>query len=277
MHNKSLVSIIIPCYNDAIYIEQSVQSALNQTYSNIEVIVVDDGSDTATKAVLKKIEPKITQLITQTNRGQSTARNVGIQNAKGEFIVVLDSDDFFEPTFCTKAITEIQNESVKIVSCYGNIFYRNGHAELYQPSGGALSEFLYSNCVFGSVFFRKESWLLAGGYDQDMRKGFEDWEFYIRLLKNGGTAHIIKECLFNYRRRNNSTTAIANRNIYTNWQYILTKNKNLYIDNYERTISFLLDRIMFQEKERYKNLERIEYKIGFQMLRPFRFLKKIFK
>lgn len=72
------VSIVIPCYNDDQYIEQSVQSALNQTYPNIEIIVVDDGSNTKTKEVLKKIEPKITQLITQENQGQSTARNVGI-------------------------------------------------------------------------------------------------------------------------------------------------------------------------------------------------------
>jgi glycosyltransferase involved in cell wall biosynthesis len=65
-----LVSIVIPCYNDAQYIEQAVNSALDQTYPNIEVIVVDDGSDIETKAVLKKLECKITKLITQENQGQ---------------------------------------------------------------------------------------------------------------------------------------------------------------------------------------------------------------
>ncbi len=100
MNSNLLVSIIIPCYNDEQYIEQCVNSALNQTYSNIEVIVVDDGSNRKTKTVLKKLEPNITTLITQNNQGQSTARNVGIRYAKGNYILVLDSDDYFEPTFC---------------------------------------------------------------------------------------------------------------------------------------------------------------------------------
>ncbi|MDD3722641.1 MAG: glycosyltransferase family A protein [Lutibacter sp.] len=96
MKNNNSISIIIPCYNDAQYIEQSVLSALNQTYQNKEVIVVDDGSNAETKAVLKKLAPQITKLITQENQGQSTARNVGIKEAKGEYILVLDSDDFFK-------------------------------------------------------------------------------------------------------------------------------------------------------------------------------------
>ena len=102
MIDKPLISIIIPCYNDAKYIEQSVNSALNQTYSNKEVIVVDDGSNVETKQILKKLEPKLIKLITQENKGQSTARNVGINAAKGEYILTLDSDDYFEPTFLEK-------------------------------------------------------------------------------------------------------------------------------------------------------------------------------
>ena len=84
------VSIIIPCFNDADYIEQSVQSAIDQTYQNKEIIVIDDGSDQKTKEVLKKIEPKIDKLIIQENLGVVIARNNGIEAAKGEFILTLD-------------------------------------------------------------------------------------------------------------------------------------------------------------------------------------------
>ena len=98
--NKPLISIIIPCYNDSDFIEKAVQSALHQTYPNIEVIVVDDGSNTRTKQVLHVLRPSITKLITQENKGQSTARNVGIGAAKGYYILTLDSDDFFEFSFC---------------------------------------------------------------------------------------------------------------------------------------------------------------------------------
>ena len=98
MDKTKLVSIIIPCYNDWQFVEQAVDSVLKQTYSNIEIIVVDDGSDSETKTVLKRIEPKITKLIAQENQGQSVARNVGIQESKGQYILTLDSDDFFETT-----------------------------------------------------------------------------------------------------------------------------------------------------------------------------------
>ena len=103
MENSYLTSIIIPCYNDAQYIEQSVLSAVNQTYPYIEVIVVDDGSNAETKKILKKLESKIFKLITQENYGQSKARNIGIEAANGDYILVLDSDDYIESTFCEKA------------------------------------------------------------------------------------------------------------------------------------------------------------------------------
>ena len=96
MYADSLISIIIPCYNDAQYIEQAVNSALNQTYINKEVIVIDDGSNFETKAVLKKLEPKITKLITQENKGQSTARNVGIREAKGNYILQISKGNTTE-------------------------------------------------------------------------------------------------------------------------------------------------------------------------------------
>lgn len=157
MNNKLLVSIIIPCFNDADYIEQSVNSALNQSYGNIEVIVVDDGSNIETKEVLKKIAPKITKLIIQENNGQSRARNIGIENAKGEYIVVLDSDDFFETTFCEKAVkTILSNTQIKIVSCYANILDDKNSKNIFKPRGGDLKEMLIKNVALGSLMFRKK-------------------------------------------------------------------------------------------------------------------------
>ena len=71
---NQLISVIIPCYNDHQYVEQAVNSAINQTYKNKEIIVVDDGSDKKTKEVLRNLEDKISLLITQDNQGQSKAR-----------------------------------------------------------------------------------------------------------------------------------------------------------------------------------------------------------
>ncbi|MEZ0128555.1 glycosyltransferase [Flavobacterium sp. LBUM151] len=277
MENSNLISIVIPCYNDAQYIEQSVFSALNQTYSQIEVIIVDDGSNVETKEILKKIEPKITKLITQENQGQSKARNVGIEASKGDYILVLDSDDYFEPSFCQKAILSFCNPEIKLVASFVKRF-NDFYCYDFYPNGGDLKDFLICNqAAAGSVMFRKQDFTTAGGYDETMRSGFEDWEFYIRLLKNGGTAFIIPEFLFNYRTKENSTTTLANKIKYKLLYFIYEKHKDLYVLYFEDFVSHLLNRIEREEKEKFKNLQRIEYRIGVNVLKPFRWIKKIFK
>jgi glycosyltransferase involved in cell wall biosynthesis len=274
---KPLVSIVIPCYNDAQFIEQSVASALKQTYKNKEVIVVDDGSNTETKVVLQKLAPKITKLVTQENSGQSTARNAGIAIASGSFILTLDSDDYFEYSFCEKAIDLFLRENeTKIVSCYANLLFEDGSSRLYKPKGGAIKEFMYANRALGTAMFRKEDWSRCGGYDEAMRSGFEDWEFFIRLLKDGGNTAIINESLYNYRKRNDSTTNKANRIKYEILNYIYNKNSDLYKNDYEKFVKHLLTLVEKEEKEKNKNLNRIEFRLGYFLLRPVRFFKHCF-
>lgn len=277
MNENPLISIIIPCYNDAQYIEQSVQSALDQTYHNKEIIVVDDGSNIKTKAVLKKLEPKIAKLITQENQGQSKARNVGINEAKGNYILVLDSDDFFEPTFCEKAIAFfLENKDVQLVTCEANLLHIDGSVEIYKPKGGTISNFMYANDALGTSLFVKEDWQKIGGYDESMRKGFEDWEFFIRLLKNGGKCYVIPEILYSYRKRNDSTTSKANNNRYTLLNYIYLKHKEIYIADFDNFVAKLLELSSLQEKNRLKILKKIDYKLGNMILKPVRFIKSLF-
>ena len=278
MENVTLISIIIPCYNDAQYIEQSVNSALNQTYSNKEVIVVDDGSNDETKAILRKLEPKLTKLITQANQGQSTARNAGIKEAKGAYILVLDSDDYFETSFCEKAVPVFKSrKDVKLISSFVNKLNEGKLIDVFKSNGGDIRQFLSNNQATGSCMFLKSDFEKINGYDELMKRGFEDWEFYIRLLKDGGSAYVIPEPLFNYRLRNDSTTSKANKIKYELLQYIYLKHQDLFKANYELFTTHLLSRIEREEMEKLKNLNRIEYKIGFNILRPLRFIKRIFK
>lgn len=275
---NSLISIIIPCYNDADFIEQALKSALNQTYSNKEIIVVDDGSDEKTKAVLKSIESKIDRLIVQENQGQSNARNSGINAARGEVIIVLDSDDYFEPTFTERAFEVISNKvDVKIVTCWGRRITENGDLiDIFKPIGGTVTNFICENSAIGNSMFRKSDWERVGGYDESMKQGFEDWEFYIRLLSDGGVAYVIPEVLFNYRSRKNSTTARANQIKYDLRTYILSKHQNLYQQHHLIHAQYLLKLLEREEAEKLKNLKRIEFRIGYSLLRPFRWLKRKF-
>lgn len=276
MDNSTLISIVIPCYNDWQYVEQAVDSALNQTYLYKEVIVVDDGSNAKTKEILKQLEPKITKLITQENEGQSKARNVGIEASKGDYILVLDSDDYFEPSFCEKAVLSLGKPEIKLVTSFVKKF-NDFYSHDFYPNGGDLKDFLICNqAAAGSVMYRKQDFITAGGYDETMRFGFEDWEFYIRLLKNGGRAFIIPEFLFNYRTKENSTTTFANKIKYKLLYFIYEKHKDIYVLYFEDFVSHLLNRIEREEKEKFKNLQRIEYRIGMTALKPFRWIKKIF-
>lgn len=279
MKINDLISIIIPCYNDAEFIEQAVDSALSQTHSNKEIIVVDDGSNKNTKLVLQNLEHKIDTLITQDNSGQSNARNNGIKQAKGEFILVLDSDDYFENTFCQKALNLFKNDAdIKLVTCYANLVFENTAINyVYKPKGGAIESFLTSNSALGSAMFKKEDWNSCGGYDETMQNGFEDWEFYIRLLSQGGKAEVIKESLYNYRKRENTTTSKANQAKYDLFKFIYTKHKDLNIRYYDDFMTQLVSKLEKEEREKFKNRERIEFKLGELILKPFRWIKAIFK
>ena len=181
------ISIVISCYNDADYIQQAVDSAYKQTWKEKEIIVVDDGSNERTKNILKELGRKIDVLITQENRGVSTARNAGISAANGDYILILDGDDYFEPSFCEKAINIIEKDStVNLVTCFARWFSNEDEFQIFKPSGGFLKDYLKRSCALSNSIFRKKDWENYGGYDEKMINGWEDWEFFIRLHQNGG-------------------------------------------------------------------------------------------
>lgn len=272
-----LISIVIPCYNDPYHIKESVDSAIAQTYWNKEIIVVDDGSNLETKEVLANIKFNIDLLITQENKGLSTARNAGIKQSKGQFILVLDSDDFFEPEFCAKAATVLQtSENIKIATCYARRFNEEGIIDIFKPVGGTIEKFLLFNAAIGNALFRKKDWEIITGYDEEMVQGYEDWEFYIRLLAGGGEAYVIKESLFNYRQKKKSMRIDANKIKYEIQRYIYFKHSSLYKDHYNIFIDDLLKRIEEEEREKIKNTKRLEFKIGQAILKSLRFLKSKF-
>ncbi len=272
MNELRKVSIIIPCFNDTDYIQQSVQSAFDQTFENKEIIVVDDGSNEETKAVLKTLEPKITLLITQENKGPSAARNTGIANATGEFILVLDSDDYFETSFCEKAIEIFQKDSnIKMVTCYARWFWNNINFQIFKPAGGELKNFLLSNSSLGTIFLKK-NWKEVGGYDEMMVNGFEDWEFYIRLHSNGGKTEVIPEVLFHYRKKKKSRTTTANENRYDLLEYIFTKHAKIYKEHFDFFIHEWLQSIKKSEAFKEQVMDSLDYKIGNKLLKPLRFM-----
>ncbi|MCZ2846230.1 MAG: glycosyltransferase, partial [Candidatus Bathyarchaeota archaeon] len=227
------VSIVIACYNDVL-VKEAIESALDQTYSFKEIIVVNDGSSDKTSEIIENYRSVIDIIIHQENSGQSVARNNGIKKATGDLILNLDSDDYFEPTFCEKAVQRFNlDEEVKIVTCKARRFDHAGTIDIFTPKGGGLKDFLFSNSALGSSMYRKTDWETTKGYEEKLPiLGFEDWEFYIQLLKKGGYAYVIPEVLFNYRIRKNSTTHRIRFQKHDMFKYIIEKHDKLYQDHF---------------------------------------------
>lgn len=274
--NHPKLSIIIACYNDPDVVI-AVKSAYNQTYSNKEIIVVDDGSNEQTKTALQSVRKYIDLLITQENQGQSIARNNGIEEATGEYILNLDSDDYFENEFCEKAVhLFLENKEAKIVTCKARRFNKEGKMNVFTPLGGDLQNFLFSNSALGSSMFKRSDWAQVGGYEEILPiLGFEDWEFYLNILKTGGIAFVLPEVLFNYQIRANSTTAKIKTFKLDKFRYIILKHSELYKDNFEDLVTNLIERLKTEEMEKIKNTNRIDFKIGNAFLTPFRYLKSL--
>lgn len=272
-----LLSIIIPFYNTPQYIEKCLLSAKYQFTGHKEIILVDDGSDKKSKYVLKNLNHLYDKLITQENMGQSIARNKGISMAKGKYVMVLDSDDYFEADFCTSAVDILKNKNCRLVTCWANRVVNDIKLDIYKPKGGGLNSFLFSNSAMGSAIFKKDDWAEIGGYDQLMRTGWEDWEFYIRLLNLGGVCKVVPQVLLNYRMREGSTTAIANKQKPQLFKYIFKKHKELYSKHYEELVDFLTHLLESEKKERLKLLSKPDYKLGHNLLKLPRSIKRFFK
>lgn len=272
------VSIVIACYNYP-NVVKAVESAYRQSYLNKEIILVDDGSNEETKRAIQTVREQINVHIEQENKGQSIARNAGIKRAKGEYILNLDADDFFEESFCEKAVKVFEEEEgVEIVTCIAKRFNESGDIDVFTPCGGKIDNFLYSNSALGSSMFRKKSWEKCGGYEEKLPiLGIEDWELYIQLLKDGGSAFVIPEILFHYQVRQNSTTDLIRLARHDKFKHIILKHRELYIKNFETTIDYLIERINKVEIQKEKISKTPDFKVGKAILTPYRTLKKMLK
>ncbi|MCF8321924.1 MAG: glycosyltransferase family 2 protein [Flavobacterium sp.] len=275
------VSIIVPCYNQAIYLDETLQSVLDQTYTNWECIIVNDGSPDDTEKVTKQWCGKDSRFIYihKQNGGLSSARNYGIQAAKGKFILTLDADDKYAPTFIEKALVILNgNNDIGIVSSWIIRFKDSKDICLIKPNGIVLQDFLFQNSANGTSLFKKECWEQVGGYDEKMKWGYEDWEFYIRVCQLGWKMHVIQEPLFFYRQHDISMRTVALNDYDVEIKkYIYYKHEILYKEHYEDLIAYFLWSVASEKKQNIKIQNRIDYRIGTTVLKPFRFIKSFFK
>lgn len=194
------VSVIVPCYNQAQFLDEALTSVWEQTYSNWECIIINDGSPDNTEdiALSWRNKDKRFQYLKKENGGLCSARNAGIDKADGELILPLDADDKIAKKYlelATKAFDE--DDSLTVVYCKAEKF--GDEVGLWNLPQFSLFNLSRNNLIFPSGMFKKEGWKMVGGYDSKMIYGWEDWEIWIALLKYGGKVKQLDEVGFFYR------------------------------------------------------------------------------
>ena len=252
-----LVSVVIPCFNHGAYLSDAINSILQQTYKNYEIIVVNDGStESATINVLNNLTSPNTTVLNKENGHLASARNFGIKNSKADFILLLDADDKFESTFLEKSVNILlNNHKVGFVSCYYKYFDGSDLLLNYSESGG-IEKYLVKNNNVACALIRKEIWEQVGGYNENYKDGYEDWDFWIKVTDKGWNGFIIEEPLFYYRVKKKSMI-IESRKKHLQLVKSLVENnieifrKNILTAIYER------DKEIFYLKNRLEKFENL--------------------
>lgn len=191
------VSVVIPCYGQAHYLSESIESALGQTYGNLEVVVVNDGSPDNTSEVARRY-PVV--LVEQENRGLAAARNAGVAASSGEYALTLDADDLLSPDCIEECVKAMRYGDVV---CPGQQeFGASENFWIRSEYRVDLQDFMTSNRIHCASLFRRRHWEQVGGQDETMLLGFEDWDFWIRVVRDcKARVRVINKPLFYYRVR----------------------------------------------------------------------------
>ncbi|MFC6267076.1 glycosyltransferase family 2 protein [Frigoriflavimonas asaccharolytica] len=272
--NLPEISIIVPCYNQAEYLDECLQSVLNQTFQNWECIIVNDGSPDNTEEKAEKWAQKDARFkyLNKENGGLSSARNAGIEIAKGEWILPLDSDDKIGNKYLELASHEF-NHNYTLIYCKAEFFGEmEGPWELRKYS---YADLLLKNHIFCSAFYKKEDWIKANGYDSAFIYGMEDWDFWLSILNPNSQVLQLNYNGFYYRRKEESMDILlyeSQRKILFSSTLVYTKHLTKYLPLNKNPISnFNL------QLQNVKNIDRIKNEVNKNYLTKllYKFIEKL--
>jgi glycosyltransferase involved in cell wall biosynthesis/O-antigen/teichoic acid export membrane protein len=190
------ISVFLPCYNAHRDLPRALDSVRAQTFQDIEIIVVDDGStDPDTIRFLDSLPDDI-RLIRQENRGLPGARNTGFRNARGTWVLPLDCDDWIAPTFLEQAKARLEAAPFPAFA-FANITMFGDTQGVLRKNFNYFEQLFFNQLPY-CMLIPRALWVAVDGYDESMRDGYEDWEFNIKLANHGAAGLLIEEPLFNY-------------------------------------------------------------------------------
>lgn len=209
------MSVVIPCYNGAAFIRQALESVLEQTYPNIEIIVVDDGSTDGSAAIVRRVAPQA-RIIIQPNRGEGASRNRGILAAAGEYVALLDADDWWEKELVARQV-EVFLDHPETGCVYSDFAHSidgesqgSRHARLApRPEGQVYQRLAEGNFVSASaIMIRRSAFSVAGLFDPKL-KSAADYDMWLRLAKTEEFRSV--RCVLSYYRIHGNNSVVSGR------------------------------------------------------------------
>lgn len=272
------ISIIVPCYKQAHYLDTSLKSVLDQSYDSWECVIVNDGSPDHTEAVAHKWCEKDARFnyLKKENGGLSSARNAGIAVAKGVYILPLDADDVLHPNYLKETISVFDtNKKVAIVGCYSIFFKENidNVVMIHKPKGNNCRNLLYVNQLVATSLYKRQLWEEVGGYDESMKDGFEDWDFWLSVTKRGNEYAIVPQPLFYYRKASQSMLVDTIKTKAEKVkEYLILKHREIYIEDFDNCVRVFTHHLVTSRRKEQRLQQSLEYKIGKLILKPFKLL-----
>jgi glycosyltransferase involved in cell wall biosynthesis len=227
------ISVIVPCYNYGEFVVECVQSILNQTYQDTEIIIVDDFSTDDSWEVCQSLASGwngIRAIQNEKNVGTAATYNAGIKRSFGRYITAIDADDMMQPQRLERLYSVAQNNPGRFV--YDDAIFRSDNGDSVKQMGDYnFSALLHRNFIHTGILYPKQAWIDAGGYPEIMSDGRQDWAFNIALGRAGWHGVHIQEPLYINRRHGRNRTL---RNT-TPWHinHFREKIKRLYPDVFE--------------------------------------------
>ena len=226
---NKLISVIVPCFNSGKTLNRTISSIKNQSWTDKEIILVNDGSnDKETLKILKDLKKDdLVTIFDQPNQGLSSARNKGVINSKGSYLFFLDADDWIESNTLEELYYYFQ-----VNKKYAYLFTDcslEGDIKGIRKKVFNLFEQMFINQLPYSIFIPRKIFFENGFYDEEMRLGYEDWELNVRLATNNYFGKRYEKALFHYNVSNSGMLISSSiQNHIKIWKYIKKKNRILY-------------------------------------------------
>jgi glycosyltransferase involved in cell wall biosynthesis len=284
INDQPLVSIIIPMYNSELYIAETINCALNQTWKKIEIIIVDDGSTDDSLKIAKKFECDSVIILRQPNKGASAARNLGLENAKGYYIQFLDADDLLSLNKIESQVKLLNNNTEKLA--IGPIVYFQDGAnpytsqlnhEWYKEGSSNMPDFLiklYGGALIGPNYggmITIHAWLTprnvidkAGFWNEDLSFD-DDGEYFCRVVLSSQEIIYSGNSVSYYRKFVDGNNISAQKNTKANLSLLTStqlKTRHLLAKNNSLLAKIALSRLFWENSFRFYTKDKKLYEIA---------------